>query len=106
MENKRQRRLESEWRGRKKRECPYLLINRPFRKGKTLKIPRGRKRTGGEASRGGGGGFNTRGGHLQLLQRIAELLRSAVPGGPRIASSYRRGKKAQEESKDHVTLRF
>lgn len=59
-----------------------------------------------EDRRGGGGGFNTRGGHLQLLQRIAELLRSAVPGGPRIASSYRRGKKAQEEAKDHVTLRF
>lgn len=30
-----------------KRECPYLLINRPFRKGKTPKIPRGRKKMGG-----------------------------------------------------------
>lgn len=29
------------------RECPYLLINRPFRKGKTPKIPRGRKERGG-----------------------------------------------------------
>lgn len=39
---------ESEGRGRKERECPYLLINRPFRKGKTPKIPRGRKKTGGK----------------------------------------------------------
>lgn len=42
---------ESKRRGRKEGECPYLLINRPFRKGKTLKIPRGRRKTRGE---GGG----------------------------------------------------
>lgn len=61
---------ESEGSGRKERECPYLLINRPFRKGKTPKIPRGRKEVE-EGGGGGGGGFNRGGGYLQLLQRIA-----------------------------------
>lgn len=42
-----------------------------------------------EEDDGGTGGVNIRGGYLQLLQRIAQLLRSAVPGGPRIASSCR-----------------
>lgn len=51
---------ESKRRGRKEGECPYLLINRPFRKGKTLKTPRGRKKTRGEGGGvvvDGGGGY-------------------------------------------------
>lgn len=63
--------------------------------------PQREEEDGGEAGRGAGGGFNRGGGYLQLLQRIAELLRSAVPGGPRIASSYRG--KTGEQTKDHVT---
>lgn len=44
------------------RECPYLLINRPFRKGKTPKIPRGRKERGGEGGAGDDGGEEGREG--------------------------------------------
>lgn len=97
---------ESKGRGRKERECPYLLINRPFRKGKTLKIPRGRKKTGGKQ-----GGVAVEGSKEVQKRRVlptpsANRVASPVGGSWGSTNSLELQGKTQKESKDHVALTF